>query len=115
MPFAKITSSVELPDDKLDPFLKAVSKALAEATGKPERYMMVAFESGSVMLGGKPGPGAFVDVRAIGGLTPQVNAKISAAVCALLDQWLSLPGDRVYLTFTDVPATHWGNNGTTFG
>lgn len=115
MPFLKITSSVEIQPDKRDQLLAAVSKAVAEITGKPERYMMVAFESGSIAFDGKTGPGAFVDVRAIGGLTPQVNAKISAQVCALLQKWLNVPGERVYLTFTDVPATNWGHQGKTFG
>ena len=115
MPFVKITSSVEVPAEKREPFLAAVSKAVAGATGKPERYMMVALEAGSILFAGKTGPGAFVDVRAIGGLTPEVNAKISGQVCALLKQWLEVPGERVYLTFADVPATHWGTNGTTFG
>ena len=115
MPFVKITSSVELPAGKVDSLLAAVSKVVAEASGKPERYMMIMFGTGAVMLGGKTGPGAFVDVRAIGGLTPAVNAKISAGICSALEQWLAVPGDRVYLTFTDVPGTHWGHNGKTFG
>ena len=115
MPFLNIISSVDLPADQRDPVLAAVSAAVADATGKPERYMMVGFECGSLMFAGMSGPAAFVDVRAIGGLTPEVNAKISSQVCALFQKWLSVPGERVYLTFIDVPATHWGNNGKTFG
>ncbi|MEI8138749.1 MAG: hypothetical protein WCI03_02660 [bacterium] len=42
---------------------------MAEATGKPERYMMVVFETGSVMLGGKPGPGAFACSKSWTGLS----------------------------------------------
>lgn len=115
MPYIKITSSVVLSPDKIDPFLAAVSKAVAEVTGKPERYMMVALDSGSVMFDGKTGPGAFVDVRAIGGLTPQTNAKLSARVCEVIQHWMDIPGGRIYLTFIDVPATHWGYDGKTFG
>lgn len=115
MPFLKITSSVDIPTDKRDQFLAAVSRTVADATGKPERYMMVAWESGSILFAGRTGPAAFVDVRAIGGLTPEVNATISAQVCALILKWLNVPGERVYLTFIDVPATQWGNDGKTFG
>lgn len=115
MPFLKITSSVAIAADQREPMLAAVSKAVAEATGKPERYMMVALDAGSILLAGKPGPAAFVDVRAIGGLTPAVNAKIAAQVCGLLQKWLHIPGDRVYLTFIDVPGTNWGHNGSTIG
>ncbi len=115
MPLIKITSSVEVPADKREAFLAAVSKTMSAATGKPERVMMVVLDAGSVMLDTKSGPGAYADVRAIGGLTPEVNAKITAQVCALLKQWLSIPGERVYLTFTEVAATNWGHNGKTFG
>jgi phenylpyruvate tautomerase PptA (4-oxalocrotonate tautomerase family) len=111
----KITSSVEVSLDKRDQFLAAVSKAVADVTGKPERYMMVVLDSGAIAMGGKIGPSAFVDVRAIGGLTPQVNAKLSAQICALILKWLNVPGERVYLTFIDIPASHWGSNGATFG
>ena len=115
MPFVKITTSGEVTADKRDQFLAAVSKAVADVTGKPERYLMVALDSGVIAMGGKIGPSAFVDVRAIGGLTPQTNAKFSAQICALILKWLNIPGERVYLTFIDIPATHWGSNGVTFG
>jgi len=115
MPLIKITSSVEVPVDKREALLAAVSKAAAAVTGKPERYMMVVLDAGSVMFDAKPGPGAYADVRAIGGLTPEVNAKLTGQICALLKQWLGIPGERVYVTFTEVAASHWGNNGKTFG
>ena len=115
MPLIKITSSVELPADKRDALLVAVSKAASAVTGKPERYMMVTLESGAFLFDAKTGPGAYVDVRAIGGLTPEVNGKLSAQLCTLLKQTLGVPGERIYLTFTEVAGTNWGHNGKTFG
>ncbi len=115
MPLVKISSSVELPANKRELFLAAVSSAVAEVTGKPERYMMVTCDTGSFLLDGKGGPAAYVDVRAIGGLTPPINGKLSARLCDLLLTWMTIPGERVYLTFTDLPATHWGHKGATFG
>jgi phenylpyruvate tautomerase PptA (4-oxalocrotonate tautomerase family) len=115
MPLVKISSSVELPADKRTLFLAAVSLAVSEVTGKPERYMMVTCDTGSFLLDGTGGPAAYVDIRAIGGLTPPINAKLSARLCDLLLTWMTIPGDRVYLTFTDLPATHWGHRGATFG
>ena len=115
MPFVRITTTAEVSGTQRDQVLAAVSKAAAEATGKPERYMMVLLDTGAVLLGGQSGPSAFVDVRAIGGLTPAVNGRLSAALCAVLEQFLQVPKDRVYLTFTEFAATHWGHNGKTFG
>jgi phenylpyruvate tautomerase len=115
MPFVRITTTTDVPAAQRDELLAVVSRAAAEATGKPERYMMVLLDTGAVMLGGQGGPGAFVDVRAIGGLTPAVNANLSASLCAAIEQGLKVPKDRVYLTFTEFPATNWGHNGRTFG
>ena len=67
------------------------------------------------MMAGKPGPAAFADIRGIGGWTPAVNKKVSQALCALFKENLQIPPDRVYMTFTDIPATNWGFNGGTFG
>ena len=62
-----------------------------------------------------PGDAAFVDVRSVGGLTDDVNRKLSQKVCKLLNGSLGVPENRVYLNFTDVEAANWGWNGSTFG
>ena len=56
-----------------------------------------------------------MDIRSIGGLTDEVNRKLSQQVCKLLNDSLGIPPDRVYLNFTDVEAGNWGWNGSTFG
>jgi phenylpyruvate tautomerase PptA (4-oxalocrotonate tautomerase family) len=43
------------------------------------------------------------------------NRKLSQQVCKLLNDSLGVPEDRVYLNFTDVEASNWGWNGSTFG
>jgi phenylpyruvate tautomerase len=56
-----------------------------------------------------------VDLRSIGGLSDEVNRKLSQQVCKLLKDSLGISPDRVYLNFTDVEAPNWGWNGSTFG
>ena len=70
---------------------------------------------GAMMMSGKDGDAAFVDIRSIGGLTEDVNRKLSQQVSKLLKDSLGIPSDRVYLNFTDVEAGNWGWNGNTFG
>jgi phenylpyruvate tautomerase PptA (4-oxalocrotonate tautomerase family) len=62
-----------------------------------------------------PPTAAFVDVRSIGGLTNDVNRTLSQKVCKLLKESHGVPEDRVYLNFTEVEASDWGWNGSTFG
>ena len=90
------------------------SRILAEVTGKPEAYMMITLSRAEVLMGGQPGPAAYLDLRAIGGLTPDVNRRLSERLCRLLDTVLGIPADRVYITFTELPGTHWGWDSGTF-
>jgi len=115
MPLARLHLPKLVPADRQNALLSAVSKAIVAATGKPESYVMVTLEPTAVLMADKPGEGAFVDVRGIGGLTPAVNRRLSRAICDLLKKELQIPSDRVYLNFTDVAAENWGWNGETFG
>ena len=115
MPLIMLKTSVDIPADKTDAVLSAVSQLVAEATGKPESYVMVTVQQVEGMMAADPGPIAFADVRGIGGLTRDVNAAISSKLCTYLEAELGIPEDRVYATFTDVAASNWGLKGGTFG
>jgi phenylpyruvate tautomerase len=115
MPLLRLETSVALPEDKRKALLAALSKAVAETIGKPEQYVVVSASPAAMLMSGKPGDGAFVDLRSIGGLSDEVNRKLSQQVCRLLKDSLGISPDRVYLNFTDVDAGNWGWNGSTFG
>ena len=115
MPLLRLETSVALPEDKRKALLASLSKAVAETIGKPEQYVMVTASQVATLMSGKPGDGAFVDLRSIGGLSDEVNRKLSQQVCKLLKDSLGISPDRVYLNFTDVEASNWGWNGSTFG
>lgn len=115
MPLLRLETSVALPEDKRKALLASLSKAVAETIGKPEQYVMVIASQAVMLMSGKAGDGAFVDVRSIGGLSDEVNRKLSQQVCKLLKDSLGISPDRVYLSFTDVEASNWGWNGSTFG
>ncbi len=115
MPLLKLETSVALSDDKRKGLLASLSIAVAAATGKPEQYVMVTISQAAMVMSGKAGDTAFVDIRGIGGLGGDANRKLSQLVCKLITGSLGIPGDRIYLNFTDVPAGNWGWNGSTFG
>ena len=115
MPLVKIQTSVEIDDGQKEDILKHISRCAAEITGKPETYLMVFMESGSACMAGKVGPAAFIDMRAIGGLNDSVNNRLSEQLCSVMEDRLSIPPDRVYITFTDVAAGNWGWDRKTFG
>ena len=115
MPLLMLQTSKAPAVDKKEDILKECSALLARDTGKPEKYVMVAWSESVILLDAKSGPAAFVDIRGIGGLTPDVNRKLSKDLCDLLQTRLGIKPESVYLNFTDVAATNWGWKGSTFG
>ena len=115
MPFVNLQVSIPVGEEKQQVILQEASRILAEGIGKPETYVMVALETSPFLMGGTAEPAAFADVRSIGGLTPQVNARLSAELAELLERQVGIPRTRLYANFTDVPASAWGYNGKTFG
>jgi len=115
MPLLKLETTVALPDEKKKTVLAALSKAVADTIGKPEQYVMVTASQSAMLMSGKTGDAAFVDIRSIGGLNGDTNRKLSQQICKLLKDSLGIAPDRVYLNFSDVEAGNWGWNGSTFG
>jgi len=115
MPLLKLETTVALNEEKRNSLLSDLSRAMTETTGKPEQYVMVTAGQASILMSGKPGDAAFVDIRGIGGLTGSVNRQLTEKICRLLNQSLDVPANRIYLNFTDVEASNWGWNGNTFG
>ena len=73
MPLLKLETTVVLSEDKRKALLVSLSKAVTETIGKPEQYVMVTASQAAMVMSGKPGDAAFVDIRSIGGLSDDVN------------------------------------------
>ncbi len=115
MPLIRLDTTETIPADQKAALCQKLSKACAGTIGKPESYQMAVVRDGVAMsFAGTPGPVAFVEVRSIGGLTPEVNRKLAEKVCKLVTETLKIPGERIYLNMLDVPATAWGHDGDTF-
>ncbi|OGV56639.1 MAG: hypothetical protein A2X49_08640 [Lentisphaerae bacterium GWF2_52_8] len=116
MPLVKAEISVPCGKEKKLALAKALSKLVSKGTGKPESYVAsVVEDDAAITFAGEEKPGAFVEVRGIGGLSASTNKKLSADICACLEEELGIPSTCVYINFTEIPATNWGWKGSTFG
>lgn len=114
MPLIKLQTSVKI-QDKASLALE-FSKICAQIIRKPETYVQSIVEDDAVIsMGGKVIDSAFVEVKSIGGLNPSVNKELSSAICRVLEEKTKIKPSSVYINFTDVSASSWGNNSTTFG
>jgi phenylpyruvate tautomerase len=92
----------------------AASRSIAETLEKPESYVAVcAMDDVDIVWGGSDAPCALCAVTSLGAINLENNRNLSAELCELLAEF-GIPGDRVYITFTDVPRENMGYDGATF-
>ncbi|MFE1744847.1 phenylpyruvate tautomerase MIF-related protein [Coleofasciculus sp. H7-2] len=117
MPLIKVQTSVDSPDKvAVEGLLKSLSAQLAKHTGKPESYVMTAFEPGVAMtFGGTVDPVCYVEIKSVGSMSPSQTKAMSQDFCQRINEKLGVPTNRIYIEFADAKGSMWGWNGSTFG
>ncbi len=114
MPLLKISTNRPLDEDAVQALLGEASAEVARMLGKPEQYVMVDVSAGRAMsFAGSTAPLAYLELKSIG-LPGDRTADFSGRLCALISEHLGVPGDRVYIEFSDAERHLWGWNGATF-
>ena len=114
MPFLRIQTNRDVSGPDRQALVRDASTLVAGQLGKPERYVMVAFEPNPAMVfGGEDAPLAYLELKSIG-LAEDQTAGLSEALCGLVNDRLGIDQDRVYIEFADAPRKMWGWNGGTF-
>jgi phenylpyruvate tautomerase PptA (4-oxalocrotonate tautomerase family) len=116
MPLIKLQSSVTSADSAtVEELLKSLSKLLAKHLGKPESYVMTAFEPGLKMsFAGTFEPVCYVEIKSVGKMNPTQTQAMSKDFCQQIQERLGVSTDRIYIEFADAERTMWGWNGATF-
>lgn len=117
MPLINVHTSVgPLTDDRASILLKQLSQTLAQHLRKPESYVMTCLVPNARMtFAATDAPTCYVEVKSIGGITPQTTKAISRDVTATLSRELNVASDRIFIVFADVPGQLWAHDGGTFG
>ena len=86
---------------------------IASLTGKPENYVMTMIQRDVKMtFAGTDEPCCYVEVKSIGSLNPSLMSK---SICELITSKTNINSERIYIEFTDVKASNWGFDSSTFG
>ncbi|HHP7246212.1 MAG TPA: phenylpyruvate tautomerase MIF-related protein [Elainellaceae cyanobacterium] len=117
MPLIKVQSSVSATDKSdIDAMLKQLSARLASHLGKPESYVMTAFEPNVPMtFGGTTDPTCYIEIKSVGTMSPTQTKAMSEEFCDAINQALGIAPNRTYIEFADAKGSMWGWNGSTFG
>ncbi|KAJ8898902.1 hypothetical protein K2173_008393 [Erythroxylum novogranatense] len=111
MPCLNISTNVTLDGVDTSAILSEATSTVASIVGKPEAYVMIVLK-GSVPMafGGTEQPAAYGELVSIGGLNPDVNKKLSAAISSILEKKLSVPKSRFFIKFFDSKANQSQEN-----
>ncbi|HLP88919.1 MAG TPA: phenylpyruvate tautomerase MIF-related protein [Nostocaceae cyanobacterium] len=117
MPLIKVQTSISAPaKPEIENLLKQLSSKLAQHTGKPESYVMTAFEPEIPMtFAGTTEPVCYIEIKSIGTMKPEQTKAMSQDFCQQINQSLNIPTNRIYIEFNDAKGSMWGWNNTTFG
>jgi phenylpyruvate tautomerase PptA (4-oxalocrotonate tautomerase family) len=112
-----VQTSVDNPEPAaVEGLLKILSAKLAQHLGKPESYVMTAFESNVAMtFAGTVEPVGYVEVKSIGSMSPAQTKAMSQDFCQVINEKLGVPANRIYIEFADAKGAMWGWNSSTFG
>ena len=117
MPLIKVQTSIDRPaEGTIEDLLKQLSASLAKHLGKPESYVMTAFEPSTKMtFGGTTDPTCFIQIKSVGTMGGSKTEAMSQDFCSKVQAALGVPLNRTYIEFNDAEGAMWGWNGTTFG
>jgi len=117
MPLIKLQTSVSAVEKaEIESLLKTLSASLAKHTGKPESYVMTAFEPNVPMtFGGTTDPVCYIEVKSVGTMSAAQTKAMSQDFCQTVSDAIAVPPNRIYIEFADAKGFMWGWNGSTFG
>jgi len=116
MPLIKVQASIAPDAATVQSLLKTLSASLAKQTGKPESYVMTAFEPGVAMtFGGTTDPVCYVEVKSVGTMSSAQTKAMSQEFCRIISEAIAVPTNRIYIEFADAKGYQWGWNSSTFG
>jgi phenylpyruvate tautomerase len=117
MPLIQVKSSIATPEKStVKSLLKDLSSNLAKHLGKPESYVMTAFEADvSMTMAGTFEPVCYVEIKSVGTMNNAQTKTMSQEFCQQIHDKLGIPTNRIYIEFADAKGYLWGWDSRTFG
>ena len=114
MPCIQTTTSVRVSDAQKKQLVQRFGKAIEVFPGKTERWLMTTLVDDAPVsfAGDDVTPAAFVEVSLLGKSDRAHFERMTAVICDVLRDVLSLDPAHVYVKYTEVD--HWGWNGGNF-
>lgn len=108
MPFINTKVTTEITFEKEEILKAKLGKALS-LIGKPEAYLMLQFEENCRLwfAGTNDEDAAYVEVALLHSAPKASYEKLTAEICNILSEELSIPSDRIYVKFSETEFWGW--------
>ena len=113
MPIALIYLGQKQSDELKTELAKEAMKILSEVIGKPIQYCSSQVLESVGGFGGNAEPSVFIDIKSIGGLKGK-QKDLSDKFCTFIENKTKIPGNKVYMSFTEFTGENWGYDHNTF-
>ncbi|MDE5563692.1 MAG: hypothetical protein K2I93_00925 [Oscillospiraceae bacterium] len=111
MPFINVKTNIAVSPDKLTAVKAQLGNAITAIPGKSEHWLMVAVEPETALyFQGTDAPAAMVQVQIYGTTSGNACEALTGKICAILETELSIPADRVYVSYWQTPNWGWNNS-----
>ena len=114
MPYIELKTTASISPEKSKSLKAAFGKAIESFPGKSESWLMVNISGDEDMYfkGSNSADCAMVSVDLLGSVSSAASEKLTAALCSVLSNELSVSPDRVYVKYSGF--SDWGWNGGNF-
>ncbi|MGN0612470.1 MAG: phenylpyruvate tautomerase MIF-related protein [Porcipelethomonas sp.] len=113
MPFINVKTNAKVPADKETSLKSALGQAITAIPGKSESWLMVGIEPEHILyFKGDNSPAAMVDVSIFGHADSSSYDNLTAEICKIINEQLSIEQSRIYIKYSEIE--NWGWNGSNF-
>lgn len=113
MPLIQVKTNTVLSPETETILKSELGKAISLIPGKNENWLMVNFQPEShLWFRGTNDPAVLAEVSVFGASSKDAYDRLTAELCRIFKERLSVPSDRIYVKYAETP--YWGWNGSNF-
>lgn len=114
MPYINARTTTPVSAEKQEAIKALLGKAIENIPGKSEAWLMVEIcpECNIWFRGDNSAPSAYIEIKIFGEATDSACEAMTAAVCDIFENVLSIHADRTYVKYEFCHV--WGWNGANF-
>ncbi len=113
MPYIHSVVSIKMSREQNEAVKTKLGQAINEMPGKSEEWLMIALQDEQIFyFRGKPKEkAAFVELKMLNTQTLTAKEDFTRKVCDIYSLELGIPGEEIFVAFTETEKGNWGWNG----